>query len=62
MDFHHLGFKEFNIGDAVTNGLSLKTLKREVAKCVIICSNCHRKVHAGKKNISEISVIIRSDG
>ena len=43
MDFHHLRDKVANIADMVNSGdVSLDTLKNEIAKCVVLCSNCHR--------------------
>ena len=50
LDFHHRDGtrKEFNIG--VANGtVSLKRIMKEVAKCDILCANCHRKLHAAEK-------------
>lgn len=47
IDFHHRepGGKDFN----VANGFrySLERVKAEIEKCVTLCANCHRKVHAG---------------
>lgn len=47
LDFHHkeASEKENSIAQML-NGSLLKLLT-EMAKCVILCSNCHRKVHAG---------------
>lgn len=48
LDFHHEGDdKEINVSDAVRYGWSVKRLMAEIAKCILICSNCHRKLHAG---------------
>lgn len=48
LDFHHLDSseKEVAIANALTNGWSFKRIKKEIDKCVILCANCHRKVHA----------------
>lgn len=46
LDFHHLRDKKDNIA-FVHNYGSMKRAKEEVSKCVVLCSNCHRKVHAG---------------
>jgi hypothetical protein len=43
LDFHHLGNKSFNVGMFARNGWSIETLQSEIEKCVILCSNCHRK-------------------
>lgn len=42
MDFDHLSDKEFNIGHAVKRKLSLTRVAAEIAKCELVCSNCHR--------------------
>lgn len=47
MDFHHLENKSFTIGEA-KNSYSLESIKREIEKCIIVCSNCHRKIHKDK--------------
>ncbi len=47
LDFHHVdASKEFEIGTGFYK-VSRKTLIAELAKCVCLCANCHRKVHAG---------------
>lgn len=48
LDFHHVngGTKEFTIGWVVCYGYSLGRVKAELAKCIVLCSNCHRKHHA----------------
>lgn len=42
LDFDHLGDKEFDIGKAVSVGCSEKKLREEIAKCQVVCANCHR--------------------
>ncbi len=46
LDFHHINPKEkkFAIG-RVKDFMSWKVLKAEIAKCKVLCSNCHRKEH-----------------
>ena len=47
IDFHHINplEKDFTIGKC--RGRSKEWLYEEISKCVCLCSNCHRKVHAG---------------
>jgi hypothetical protein len=47
LDFHHLNCseKDFEIGIAVSRGYSIDKIKQEIEKCVILCANCHRKLH-----------------
>ncbi len=48
LEFHHKDSKkkDFNIANATQRGLSLEKIKLEIEKCIVICSNCHRKLHA----------------
>jgi len=41
MDFDHRENKNFTISEKLTQ-LSLSSIKREISKCDIVCSNCHR--------------------
>jgi transposase len=47
LQFHHIdtGQKAFTIRDGDTR--SLERLRVEVAKCVLLCANCHAQVEAG---------------
>lgn len=38
---HRYGQKLFNICDGVRNGVSLSNLQKEIAKCEVLCANCH---------------------
>lgn len=55
LDFHHLDptKKDASLGDAKRQNWSFKRLKREIDKCVVLCANCHRKVHAGIAQLAE---------
>ena len=45
MDFHHPpGTKEYVVNDLANNG-RFKLAYKEAAKCVVLCSNCHRIHH-----------------
>ena len=58
LDFHHLDSttKDDNIATLFGNGQIQKTIS-ELNKCVVICSNCHRKHHAGRLDISTQHVV-----
>lgn len=48
LDFHHPdNDKEGNVSAMLTQ-VGRRKLLEEIAKCVIVCANCHRKFHAGK--------------
>jgi hypothetical protein len=39
--------KEFEIGRRSGQGYSADSISAELQKCIPLCENCHRKVHAG---------------
>ena len=50
MDFDHVrGTKQANVAELIGT-LSKKRLDEEIAKCEIVCSNCHRARTYGRKN------------
>lgn len=48
LDFHHTGDdkKESDISQMPNKGLAWETILVEIAKCQVVCANCHRKIHA----------------
>jgi hypothetical protein len=47
LEFHHLDPTKKEIGIAGNMGSSIDRLFKEIEKCVCVCGNCHRKIHAG---------------
>ena len=47
LDFHHKNEKEkdYNISVMSNMGYSINRIKEEIDKCIVLCSNCHRKLH-----------------
>ncbi|MEK6888581.1 MAG: hypothetical protein AABW80_00555 [Nanoarchaeota archaeon] len=48
IDFHHKEIsskKEGGVSYLVYNGYSINRIKEEIAKCQVLCVNCHRKTH-----------------
>lgn len=45
LEFHHLdpNEKDFGISKCLTKSIS--SLKEEVDKCILVCSNCHAEIH-----------------
>ena len=54
LDMHHLdpSSKETNSATSAT----LKAFLKEADKCILLCSNCHRKVHAGVLTLTDKDV------
>lgn len=49
LEFHHLHDKKFNISVGLCKDhLSLKCIEKELSKCVVICTNCHKLLHNSK--------------
>ncbi len=46
LDFHHTDSKTkaFNLSSYKNH--SLDKIKKEIEKCIVLCANCHRKLHA----------------
>ena len=52
LDFHHVvpSSKEGDMSSLIRRGFSKESIEREIAKCVPLCANCHKKEHFEKKN------------
>ncbi len=48
LDFHHIDGdnKDYLVSQMQYSTYSKERILKEMEKCVILCSNCHRKVHA----------------
>jgi len=48
LEFHHLDSKKKDFGLSA-RGLtrSWKRIQKELDKCILVCANCHRELHAG---------------
>ena len=59
IDFHHTEDKENTVaalmGHAIPglNPPQLAALEQELAKCILLCANCHRGLHAGMWQMDE---------
>lgn len=62
LEFHHLDptKKDFGIS-AKGYARSWEKVKKEIDKCVLLCANCHREFHAGMLQLSQVTVIEKSD-
>ena len=46
-DFHHLNGskKDMDLSVAIHSGWGRERILKELSKCIVLCSNCHRKLH-----------------
>jgi predicted HNH restriction endonuclease len=55
LDFHHIDptKKDFSLS---VRGLtrSWERIQSEVDKCLLVCANCHREIHAGLIKVAEL--------
>jgi hypothetical protein len=51
LQFHHSDAKqkEISVADAVRRGFGRKRMLAEIAKCEVLCANCHAKHHARER-------------
>lgn len=47
LELHHLDPAEKEAQPSELASVSFKSFLKEASKCVVLCANCHRKVHAG---------------
>lgn len=53
LEFHHLDSSTKDFGIAQNSSYkNMAALKKEVGKCVLVCANCHREIHAGLINLN----------
>lgn len=50
LDFHHLDPKTKEL-DIWQKSYKYERIKKEITKCIVVCANCHREIHAGLINL-----------
>jgi hypothetical protein len=46
LDFHHTGDDKLEcVSEMVKCGRRKERILNEISKCIVLCSNCHRKLH-----------------
>lgn len=53
LELHHLdpAAKEFSFGHIITRACNWAKVVMELRKCVMLCANCHREVHADEASV-----------
>lgn len=46
LDFHHINMNEKEKNVITFLGTGFNSVNRELKKCIVVCANCHRKIHA----------------
>jgi len=57
LDFHHLNGeeKDKSLAYAIVNKWGIERIDNEISKCVVLCSNCHRKLHYYDLSVDELN-------
>ena len=52
LDFHHIDptDKEMDPTMMIHRGWSRERIMNEISKCIVLCANCHRKLHYNPNN------------
>lgn len=59
MQFDHIGDKLFNIGNFRQHTQSLGRIKQEIAKCEVVCANCHaNRTHLRRSQEDDSSTML----
>lgn len=61
MEFHHIdpetkANKDNKSGSAINPSWSRKKIDEEIAKCILVCANCHRTIHASVEEVLEFEI------
>jgi predicted HNH restriction endonuclease len=58
LEFHHLDPSQKDFGISYKGYTrSWEKVKEEIAKCILLCANCHREAHAGKLQLPQVTVV-----
>jgi len=47
LDWHHTRDKIVDVSQIPKMGWGKEKALEEISKCILVCANCHRKLHAG---------------
>ena len=55
LELHHIDptTKDFSIGFIMSHIISWKRICEELKKCIMVCSNCHKEIHANLTDLPE---------
>jgi mannitol-specific phosphotransferase system IIBC component len=61
LSYHHEnGDKTGNISDMVNRGYGINRIQKEMDKCVVLCLNCHAKLHNKQKEDAKDLKVVES--
>ncbi len=54
--FHHLHGKEFQLDARSLSNRKLDTILKELAKCILLCNNCHAETHNPTLDLAKLLI------
>jgi hypothetical protein len=61
LSYHHeSGDKTGNISDMVNRGYGITRIQKEIDKCIVLCLNCHAKLHSRQREKEKALEIVES--
>jgi len=47
LEFHHTkNNKSFSVSNGIARGNGIDAIKKEIDKCIVVCSRCHAEIHS----------------
>ena len=54
--FHHISGKTFQLDVRSLSNRKLKPILQEVAKCILVCHNCHAEIHNPSLDLAKLLI------
>ena len=51
LEFHHTGVKRKEVSLMAARKWSRENILQEIARCIVLCANCHRREHGIQRSI-----------
>jgi hypothetical protein len=60
LGFHHLDptTKKCSPSRLIAGNRSIQAIDKEIAKCIVICANCHMELHHGELELDNLNVSV----
>lgn len=61
LELHHLNPSEKDFTFGQSSNISWSSARKELPKCILVCANCHREIHAGLINLDNLQSSFNED-
>ncbi len=56
LSFHHKGGKEYQLDSRSLSNRGISEVRKEIAKCELLCANCHMELHHSHLDVAKLSI------